>query len=128
MDFRFGSAIKNYLAGKNLLDDCDIVAVAGAAQNVASPRVASDRDTILRQIEISQRLHAITSVVLINHTDCGAYGGTAAFATPEDEQTTHAGDLATAAQIISERFLGLSVEKTLAHIDPSGQITFQTIP
>lgn len=128
MDFRFGSAIKNYLVEKNLLDDCDIVSLAGAAKNLASPSTDSDRETILRQIEISHRLHDITSILLINHTDCGAYGGAAAFASPTDEQTTHTQDLSSAAQIISESFPTLSIKKILAHIDDSERITFESIP
>lgn len=128
MDFRFGSAIKNYLVDKHVLDDCDIVSLAGAAKNLASPSTDSDRDTILRQIEISHRLHNITSVLLINHTDCGAYGGVAAFANTDEEQTTHTQDLSSAARIISEHFPALSIEKTLAHIDDSGQVTFESIP
>lgn len=30
--------------------------------------------TVLRQVEISNYLHQIKKVILINHEDCGAYG------------------------------------------------------
>src|SRR3989344_5369005 len=85
IDFRFGKAIKKYLEDKNLLGDIDIVSVAGAVKNNA--------DFLMKQIDISKRLHDIKEVILMNHTDCGAYGGRKAFGSAEDERNKHLSDL-----------------------------------
>lgn len=50
-----------YLAGKTF----DFIRLAGASKEL---------EIILKQIDISFRLHKITEVVLIQHEDCGAYG------------------------------------------------------
>ncbi|OGD09858.1 hypothetical protein A2397_04745 [Candidatus Amesbacteria bacterium RIFOXYB1_FULL_44_23] len=65
IDFRFQKFIRDWtdknLAGKTF----DLVGYAGSTK---------DLDTILKQIDISVRLHRITRVVLIHHEECGAYG------------------------------------------------------
>lgn len=83
MDFRFGEAIKNWLKEKGLLNNCDIVSLTGASKGLVSPKNPAEPEIILRQIEISSNLHKISQVILMNHTDCGAYGGRDAFASGE---------------------------------------------
>ena len=65
IDFRFVKHIKNwtnfYFEHKNY----DHVSFAGSSKEL---------DTILRQIEISVKLHDAVEVVLVHHEDCGAYG------------------------------------------------------
>lgn len=65
IDFRFQKFIDEWLK-KNMADyKFDRVGLAGGV---------FDFYTILKQVEISNRLHLIKKVVLINHEDCGAYG------------------------------------------------------
>lgn len=127
MDFRLGKAVKEYLEKNNLLDNADIVSVAGAAKNLVSPQTPADAEFILRQIEISKRLHRISTVILVNHTDCGAYGGRGAFADETEEYTKHIEDLKKARESITDKFSGLEILLVIAKIASSGQITFQTI-
>ena len=116
IDFRLGSAIKNYLQRHNLLDDCDIVAMAGAAKNIARPKEETDREFALRQIRISIELHRIEKVIVMNHTDCGAYGGRRS---DEDSEWQHVEDMKTAKDAILGIFdtSNLAVNLTLARID-----------
>lgn len=65
MDFRFQKYIEQWLAGNVGEKQYDRVAWAGGV---------FDLDGIMKQIDISTRLHHIKNVVLINHEDCGAYG------------------------------------------------------
>jgi carbonic anhydrase len=127
MDFRFGNALKAYLEKNGLMDNCDIVSIAGAAKNIASPAQDSDRELALRQIEISKRLHHIHDVILMNHTDCGAYGGRAAFASREDENKKHAEDLASAKKSVLEKFPDLNVKTVIAQIEPDGAIHIEPV-
>lgn len=69
-----------------------------------------DLPGILKQIEISNRLHHIQKVVLINHEDCGAYGATG---TPEK----HMQDLQNAKKEVAIKFPTLTVDTYYLHLD-----------
>lgn len=53
----------------------DPIKIAGGAKSLASPAQEADREFVLRQIRTSIRLHGTTRVILMLHSDCGAYGG-----------------------------------------------------
>lgn len=125
MDFRFGSAIKKHLEENGLLDNCDIVSLAGAAKNLVSPTNDAERELVLRQIEISKRLHHISEVILLNHTDCGAYGGRGVFTDRAAEDAKHISDLAEAKRIVLEKFPGLAIKTLIAQMEPDGVIHIQ---
>ena len=127
MDFRFGEAIKSWLAENHLLNDCDLVSLAGASKGLVSPKNQAEPEIILRQIEISTSLHHITQVILMNHTDCGAYGGRDAFESTEAEHNQHVLDMKKAKAVILEKFPDLQVKIVLAKINPLGQIGFEEI-
>ncbi len=124
IDFRFGKAIRKYLEGRGLLDDCDIVAVAGAAKNLLSSAPEAERQFMLKQIAISKNLHHINKVILLNHTDCGAYGGRAAFPDREAERAGHRIDMEAAKRLILSFYPDLEVETVLADIEEDGSISF----
>lgn len=127
IDFRFGEAIKNWLKEKGLLNNCDIVSLAGASKGLVNPKNPAEPEIILRQIEISSNLHKISQVILMNHTDCGAYGGRDAFASGEAEHSQHVGDMQEAKKLILNKFPELEVKTVLAKINPLEQINFEEI-
>lgn len=55
----------------------DPIKLAGGAKVMASPDRESDREFVLDQIRKSIRLHGTRRVILMLHSDCGAYGGLA---------------------------------------------------
>jgi carbonic anhydrase len=55
----------------------DPIKIAGGAKTLASPERESDREFVLDQIRKSIRLHGTKRVILMVHSDCGAYGGLA---------------------------------------------------
>lgn len=118
IDFRLGKAIKDYLERVGLLGDCDEVSVAGGVKNT---------DFLLGQIDISVNLHKIQEVILCNHTDCGAYGGSKAFGSPEEENNFHVAELKKAREMISAKYPSLTVKMMLAKIQPSGEVEFEEI-
>jgi hypothetical protein len=67
----------------------DPIKVAGGAKCLASPDLAHDRDFVLEQIRISMRLHDTRRVILMVHSDCGAYGGLAAFNNDAEAERLH---------------------------------------
>lgn len=127
IDFRFGKAIKKILENQGILGDCDIISVAGAVKNLVSPSKPYDVEFVLRQIDISKRLHDVQQIILLNHTDCAAYGGREAFASDEEEFERSRQDLKKAEELIQAKYPDLEIKTILAKIQPSNQITFQEI-
>ena len=124
MDFRLGRAIKEYLEKNGLMNNCDIVSLGGAAKNVAAPASEANFITVMKQIERAQKLHAINTVILMNHTDCGAYGGRAVFTSREEERAKHREDMTKAAEVIKQLYPELGIQTVLADIQDSGEINF----
>jgi carbonic anhydrase len=61
-------------------------------------------------VEISNRLHKIKKVILINHEDCGAYGEAGNY-------QRHKSDLKEAERKIEALFPDLDVETYYLHLD-----------
>jgi hypothetical protein len=57
----------------------DPILVAGGAKCLAGDENESDRQFVLEQVRKSMLLHGTDTVLLMLHSDCGAYGGLAAF-------------------------------------------------
>jgi len=57
----------------------DPIRVAGGAKCLAGDESESDRQFVLEQIRKSVALHNTDTILLMLHSDCGAYGGLAAF-------------------------------------------------
>lgn len=114
MDFRFGPEIKKFLEKENLLGDCDIVSLAGAARNFLDPETSA---VAFKQIEISKRLHGISEVHLMSHADCGAYGGRKGFASDQAERARLLGDMKLAAEEIKKRWSDLEIKFWLPRIE-----------
>lgn len=77
-DHRFDLVLHKLLK-KIGVERFDPILVAGGAKNLASPESENDRQFVLEQIRTSMRLHGTKDVILMLHSDCGAYGGLAAF-------------------------------------------------
>lgn len=133
IDFRFQKAINNYLQKQSLLGDCDIVSIAGGARDLAHPSLVgtlSGNDQtafVLAQVNTSKRLHDIKQIILINHSDCGAYGGSEAFDSERAEAAKHAADLKRAKELLEGAIPGIIVKGLLAKMDAAGQITFEPV-
>ena len=125
MDFRLGKPMKEYLERNNLLGDCDIISVAGGVKSLLTPKNTSDRDFILSQIEISVNLHKIQEVIISNHTDCGAYGGSAKFNSFEEECEFHIQEMSKARELISDKYPNIEIKMALGKIELSGQIAIE---
>jgi hypothetical protein len=101
IDFRLVHYIRdftdNQLAGKTF----DEVGYAGSTK---------DWDTVMEEIDISERLHGPKQLVLINHEDCGAYG---AEGTPERQ----AADLRRARAAVLAKYPDVRVDLYYLHLD-----------
>jgi carbonic anhydrase len=88
----------------------DPIRIAGGTKYLASPEHERDRQFVLEQIRISMRLHETKTVILMLHSDCGAYGGLAAFENdPQREAENHLGEIRRAAAYLLSQIPGLNV-------------------
>lgn len=117
IDFRFQKPTHEWLVSQNLLGDHDRVGIAGGVLNLTAPLHDEHRVLLIQQIKIAHTLHHIQKVILINHEDCGAYGGTAAFESSKQEQAKHEEELTKAAEMIKHDFPELEVEIYFAKLD-----------
>src|SRR5579862_6465636 len=75
-DNRFELAFRKFLKRIGIVNS-DPIKIAGGAKCLASPEHETDREFVLDQIRKSMRLHGTDRVILMLHSDCGAYGGLA---------------------------------------------------
>jgi hypothetical protein len=75
-DNRFELGFRKFLKRVGVANS-DPIKIAGGAKSLASPELESDREFVLEQIRKSIRLHGTRRVILMVHSDCGAYGGLA---------------------------------------------------
>jgi carbonic anhydrase len=110
-DNRFEAAFRKFLKRIGVVN-ADPIKVAGGAKSLASPQDEADRAFLLRQIRTSMRLHGTRRVILMLHSDCGAYGGLAegfgGDARAESEH--HRDELRCAATTLAEAIPGLQME------------------
>jgi len=120
MDFRLQKDIKNWMEEKGILGDTDLVSVAGAGKELLSSEY---RDFLLKQIRLSKELHQMKKVILMSHTDCGAYGGRAPFLGDlQKEEEKHLSDMNNMASMIKESFPDLEVKMVLLKMSDNGNI------
>jgi carbonic anhydrase len=110
-DHRFDLGFRKFL--KHIgISYSDQIKVAGGAKCLASPDREGDREFVLEQIRKSMHLHGTTRVILMVHSDCGAYGGLdRKFAgDARAEAAHHERELACAAAKLAEAIPGIDVQ------------------
>jgi carbonic anhydrase len=90
----------------------DHIKIAGGAKCLASPEHESEREFVLEQIRKSMRLHGARRVILMVHSDCGAYGGLASGfgGDARAEAAHHQHELVLAAANLLEAFPAIEVQ------------------
>jgi hypothetical protein len=116
-DNRFELGFRKFLKRIGVMN-CDPIKIAGGAKVLASPEHEGDREFVLDQIRKSIRLHGTRRVILMLHSDCGAYGGLARF--KEDasvEAEHHEAELRRAAGNLRAAIPGLEVQGYFVDFD-----------
>jgi carbonic anhydrase len=109
-DNRFEVGFAKFLKRLGIIN-VDPIKIAGGAKSLASPAKDSDREFVIAQIEASIRLHATRLVILMVHSDCGAYGGLAAFNNDGNREAKHhEEELRRAVRCVNERVPELAVD------------------
>lgn len=108
IDYRFWPKTLPLL--KKKYGDFDLIAMAGASKNIASPHTREDKKALLENIGIAIKIHKAKKIILTNHKDCGAYGGSKKFNSFEEEFKFHKSELEKARKIIRRKFPKLKIE------------------
>lgn len=127
MDFRLVDQTKKWLDEQNLRNDYDLISVAGASKEITNPSDEKNREFLLKSIGVSCDLHSASKIVLIHHSDCGAYGGKQAFSSTEEERDTHEQDMQKSTEIIGEKYPNLDILKVYAIIREDGEVEFEEV-
>jgi carbonic anhydrase len=102
--------------------DCDIIARAGAVQDIVRPAPEGE-NTLLRDIGLSIALRQTKTIYLVNHENCGAYNGHN-LPDPAAECAMHYDDLETACEILHQKFADVEVIPVLARLVPGSDDDF----
>jgi len=125
IDFRFWPAIIKYVEEELGIKDFDFPSLPGAAKAINN----CDHDNAglaMSCVDVPCNLHHVKKLIIVNHADCGAYGGRAKFDNNLDQELEfHKAELAQAKALISAKhpdkevitlFAQLDIEKSLIDI------------
>lgn len=110
-DHRFDLVLRKFLKRIRVVNP-DPIIVAGGAKSLASPEHEADRDFLVAQVEKSIRLHGTDRVILLLHSDCGAYGGLHKVFNGDEaaEVAHHRDELRAAHGVLKRAFPEVSIE------------------
>jgi carbonic anhydrase len=118
MDFRFFEQIAKVMKEAGLAGNYDHVVLAGAALGSVVPGKEHWHKTFFDHLGLAEALHSITTVIVLEHRDCGAYGPKGfgllpADPTREEERRVHFEQVAELKKLIPPhlRFMADLLEK-----------------
>lgn len=120
MDFRFAGKLMRWAEKKWGERSFDLLALPGIQKAII------DKDTRpaeMKAIRIGVEKHGVHRLALIAHQDCGAYGGSRAFTSWNEEKARYIADLREAAKIIRAEFPDLKLELLLLTFDAAENIS-----
>jgi carbonic anhydrase len=117
-DNRFDTASRKLLKRIGVAQP-DPIKIAGGAKAFASPEQEFHRTFVLDQIQKSIRLHGTDRVILMLHSDCGAYGGLAGrfHGDAEAELAHYRAELAYATTFLKSAIPGLKIESFILNFE-----------
>jgi carbonic anhydrase len=122
IDFRFQKNIKDYLVKNDYLGEADIISVAGASHDIATPQTPVDQNYLMNQIGISVSLHNPDKIIIVDHQDCGMYAATGKIEKgldlPKDTEK-HTNYLLKAKELIQQKYNNIEVVLLMAGLDGS---------
>lgn len=102
IDFRFWKETAQFVEQKLGIASYDFPKLPGAAKAINE---GSEGDITQLCLSVPCDLHHVEKIVIINHSDCGAYGGAKAFGNdPGKEQAFHEEELKKAREILKGKY------------------------
>jgi carbonic anhydrase len=122
IDPRMVAPVYKYMDGRGLTGAYSQFVIAGAGAAVVAAKFKAWRPAFWDNLAVSNELHRINRVIVIDHRDCGAVKlayGAASIATPEAETKTHRMILAEFREALAQRHPHLKAETGLMALDGS---------
>ena len=120
IDFRFWRETLEYVEKELGLKSFDFPSLPGAAKAIND--CASDDDIAMKCVSVPRDLHHAKKLVIVNHQDCGAYGGSQVFnGDSEAEQKFHEEELRKAKTKILAKYSDLQVILIYAKLADNGE-------
>lgn len=120
IDFRFWKETARFVEEKLGIKSYDFPKMPGAAK--AINECADDADIAMKCIGVPCDLHHVKKIVVVNHADCGAYGGSAKWGGDiEAEQKFHEAELRKAKEKISSKYSSKKVILVYAKLVDKGE-------
>lgn len=102
IDFRFWREAVDFVETEMKIQDFDFPSLPGAAKAINE---SSGGDVASQCIGVPCDLHHVEKIIMVNHADCGAYGGAVKFnGDVEAEQKFHEKELRKAKEKILEKY------------------------
>jgi len=127
IDFRFWRKTVEHVEKELNIKSFDFPSLPGAAK--AINECLSNNDIAMQCVSVPHDLHLAKKLVIVNHQDCGAYGGSKVFNGDEAaEQKFHEAELKKAKAKILAKYPDLQVILIYAKLADAGEnIEFLTI-
>ena len=122
IDPRMVAPVYKYMDGRGLTGAYSQFVIAGAGAAVVAAKFKAWWPAFWDNLAVSNELHRINRVIVIDHRDCGAVKlayGAASIATPEAETKTHRMILAEFREALAKRHPHLKAETGLMALDGS---------
>lgn len=126
-DNRFDLGFRKFLKRLGVVNS-DAIKIAGGAKCLASPEHETDREFVLEQIRKSIRLHGTRRVILMLHSDCGAYGGLdgGLKGDARAEAEHHTGEFRRAAGIVRETLPDVEIQGYFVDFEGVSKLDLQS--
>lgn len=125
IDYRIQGPVARFMDARGLVGAYDQVILAGASLGAIASQFPAWQETFWQHLDLAIQLHEISSVMVIDHRDCGAY--TLVFnqdfaSDPIAETAVHAEQMGILRDQILAKYPSLGVELYLMALDGSVEI------
>lgn len=117
MDFRLRKSLNSHFDNR-FPEGYDLVSLAGGIKSLIEDGKIDNFE--LAQLQLSERLHHPPVIVLVQHEDCGAYGGSKSFQDADQELNSQGQELAKAKTMLQEQLPNHEIETYFIRL--SGEI------
>lgn len=125
IDFRFWRETVEFVEQELNIKSFDFPSLPGAAKAINE---CVDGDISMSCIGVPCDLHHVKKIVIVNHQDCGAYGGSSKFQNDEEEQKFHEEELKKAKNKLLDKYPDKEYILVYAKLADNGEnIEFVTV-
>ena len=126
MDFRFHRATVGFIENELGIIDYDLITEAGGVKGLAEDEKVI-LDEIKKHLDISLNLHHSKHIILVNHEDCGAYGGSKRWGDLKAEKKYHDDDLKKAVKVLQKLYPEQHITAIYAYFNEFGGISHEVV-